>query len=68
MDFDSFEDAITYIKKADNDEELYALFFNEFPIHTEFKLNNITKKNIINFFSQIINGSKYTLEKHGEGY
>jgi hypothetical protein len=63
MDFDSFEDAIAYIKKVDNSEELFASYFNEFPIHTESKLKNITEENIISFFNKILRNNKNSLEE-----
>ena len=37
-DFDSFEDCIEYVKKVDNDDELYQKYINAKPIFTKFKI------------------------------
>ena len=41
-DFDSFEDCIEYVKKVDNDDELYQKYINAKPILASSKLHNMT--------------------------
>ena len=40
-DFDSFEDCIEYVKKVDNDDELYQKYINARPILASSKLHNM---------------------------
>lgn len=53
-DFNTFDDAIEYVKEVDNNDALYTSYLSEFPIHSKSKLNNITEENIIQFFRKII--------------
>lgn len=53
-DFENFDEAIKYIKKVDNDPELYASYFEHSPILQTSVLNQITVKNVKNRFNEIV--------------
>lgn len=46
-DFDSFDEAIEWIARVDQDNELYQSYFQETPVHVQSKVRQITEESII---------------------